>query len=167
MFYRTLLLALLFTTFSSALGLAQEIDQPKFVVFAGAGTSPYSGNYRGAIQFGASYDQTVFRGRAGSGFLFEGGYVGPWQSFKAGSAIFSANYIGGLTDRRRNRVAFFTGGYTRLFGTGNAINFGGGVDFLLPRSKAIRVELRDYVQFSGRTSHNVGLRVGFVRFIPD
>ena len=63
---------------------------------------------------------------------------------------------------------FLTGGYTRMFATGNAVNFGLGVDFGKDEYKRIvRIELRDYYLFTGPQQHVLSLRVGFGKFIAD
>ncbi len=53
-----------------------------------------------------------------------------------------------------------TGGYTRLFGTGNAINFGGGMDFRLNAERSVRLEVRDYYNVTGPRGHSVAVRIG-------
>ncbi len=70
-------------------------------------------------------------------------------------------------DRGWRFLPFATAGYTRLFGTGNAVNFGGGFDYRLSQTRAIRVEVRDYYSFSTPAQHNIGLRIGFVFYIWD
>src|SRR5262249_28401311 len=105
-----------------------------------------------------------------TGFLLEGGYTGPWNRFGAGSAIFSANYMAAFdttTDGHPKCLPFVTTGYTRLFGTGNGVNFGGGVDFLHKGTVAFRVELRDYVRITGPTEHNLAIRIALLKYVRD
>jgi hypothetical protein len=64
-------------------------------------------------------------------------------------------------------IPFASTGYTRLFGTGNAVNFGGGFDYRFSQTRAIRVEVLDYYSFSTPAQHNVGLRVGYVVYLWD
>jgi hypothetical protein len=55
-----------------------------------------------------------------------------------------------------------------MFVTGNAANFGLGIDFGKDEYKRIvRIELRDYYLFSGPRQHVVSLRIGFGKFIAD
>ena len=69
---------------------------------------------------------------------------------------------------RRGLYPFATVGYTRMFVTGNALNFGFGVDIgRNAYQRAVRIELRDYFLFTGPEQHVVGLRIGFGRFIAD
>ena len=156
----------------------QDLASPKFVVFGGAGVTDQPAGEKGSIHFGADLEEAppVHKG-VPFGFLVEGGYLGPAASLGSGSAMFSANYMGAL-DLRSDAghavkrqgivpVPFFTAGYTRLFGTGNAVNYGGGVDLAFGRLHAVRFEVRDYHSLSGPHVHNIAVRVGFVMYIPD
>ncbi|MFZ0213863.1 MAG: hypothetical protein WBE20_00815 [Candidatus Acidiferrales bacterium] len=118
------------------------------------------------------------------GISAEGGYRGPWANPRVGGAFFSVDYMTawnfgptgkgrtakGATywaDRGWKFLPFASAGYTRLFGTGNAVNFGGGVDYRLSHADAIRFELRDYYSPSTPSQHNIGLRIGWVIYLPD
>jgi hypothetical protein len=153
---------------------AQDLAGPKFVVFGGAGIASASHVTQGGMQFGADVEDAPpwSRTRSGfpTGFLLEGGYAGPWNRFSAGSALFSANYMAAFdptSNAQPKFLPFVTGGYTRLFGTGNGINFGGGVDFLRGSSVALRVEIRDYLRVSGQSQHNLALRIALVKYVRD
>lgn len=61
-------------------------------------------------------------------------------------------------------TAFITGGYTRMFGTGNAVNLGGGFDFNVGETTGIRLEIRDYRQ-SGTAQHNLAVRLGLLKLV--
>ena len=150
----------------------QDLASPKFVLFGGAGVTNQSAALRPSVHFGADFEEAppIFKNHFPGGFLFEGGYAGPAASFSSGSALFSANYMAAFpVNHSKNSplLAFFTGGYTRLFGTGNAVNYGGGVDFVLSHTRALRLEVRDYLRLSGPKEHNVGLRVGYIIYISD
>jgi hypothetical protein len=164
------LLALLACGYCSA----QDLASPKFVIFGGAGIANAANVTHGGTQFGADVEDAPpwSRTRTGfpTGFLLEGGYAGPWNRFSAGSAIFSANYLASFdttSNAQPKYLPFVTGGYTRLFGTGNGINFGGGIDFLRASSFALRVELRDYLRVSGPTEHNLAIRIALVKYTRD
>jgi len=163
---------------------AQDAASPKFTLFAGAGTSVEQGHAKGEIQAGGSIDEAP--PDAWGGVSFEGGYLGPWSNAKAGSGFFSADYMASWAllpskpapkpssngrpvwvDRAWKLFPFVSSGYTRFFGTGNAINFGGGVDYRLNNNHAIRFEVRDYYSFSSPGEHNVALRIGLVTYITD
>jgi len=161
---------------------AQDAFSPKFTAFAGAGINATQQNSRGAIQAGASFEEAP-PGSWG-GFSFEGGYLGPWAHIRAGSAFTSLDYMAAWSfgqkakgqtrdgtpmwaDRGWKLLPFASAGYTRLFGTGNAVNFGGGFDYRLSHTRAIRAEIRDYYSFSTPHQHNVALRIGLVFYISD
>ncbi|HEY6273933.1 MAG TPA: hypothetical protein VIX19_18280 [Terriglobales bacterium] len=153
---------------------AQDLASPKFVVFGGAGIADAANVTHGGTQFGADVEDAPpwSRTRSGfpTGFLLEGGYINPWNRFSAGSAIFSANYMASFDTTSNGQpkfLPFITGGYTRLFGSGNGVNFGGGMDFLRSSSFALRVELRDYLRVSGPSEHNFAIRIALVKYIRD
>jgi hypothetical protein len=137
---------------------AQDAASPKFTAFAGAGSLLSQGHARGEVQAGASFDEAP--PNAWGGFALEGGYLVPWSRLKAGSAFFSVDCMpawsfgpkgSGRTpsgtrywcDRGWRFLPFASAGYTQLFGTGNAVNLGGGVDYRLNQHNAIRMEVRD------------------------
>ena len=161
---------------ASALGArAQDAASPKFTLFGGAGTASARGTSLGEIQVGASFDEAP--PGAWGGFSFEGGYLGPCSELSSGSAFFSADYMSAWSfgqkgaghlasgarywaDRSWKFIPFASAGYTQLFGTGNAVNFGGGIDYRLSNTHAIRTEIRDYYSFSAPAGHNIALRIG-------
>jgi hypothetical protein len=153
---------------------AQDLSSPKFVLFGGAGIANAADVTHGGMQFGADVEAAPpwSRMRSGfpTGFLLEGGYAGPWNRFSAGSAIFSANYMAAFdttTDGHPKFLPFITAGYTRLFETGNGVNFGGGIDFLHGGPLAVRLEVRDYLRVSGPTEHNFAVRIALVRYVRE
>ena len=63
-------------------------------------------------------------------------------------------------------------GYSRLFETGHAFDY--GLALALPRfskkrddTKSLRIELRDYWTFANPTQHNVMLRIGWMEEVSD
>lgn len=164
--------------FGNHVCVGQYNDSPKFVVFGGAGLTNQYPPTRTTVHFGADLEEVaaVPFGQVPFGLLVEGGYAGPAKSF-SGSALFSANYMGAFFLKRPQASPrlgsplqstwFFTGGYTRLFGTGNAVNFGGGIDLVLKGTQTVRFEVRDYMLPSTPSLHDVGLRVGYILYIPD
>lgn len=128
----------------------------------------------GPGSFGADFEEAppASKGHFPGGILFEGGYAGPTADFSAGSAFFSANYMAAFPVHQytsRMMLGFFTGGYTRLFGSGNAVNYGGGLDLVLSNTRALRLEVRDYQRLSGPGihEHNIALRFGYIIYISD
>ncbi len=153
---------------------AQSTAYPYLGVFGGAGITNASGPVHGGFQFGAdfeaanpwSHSHPIFP----VGYLVEGGYIGPVNSFAAGSAILSLNYLGkfNFSDQPDPRLTpFLTGGYTHMFGTGNAVNFGGGIDCRISNTTSFRFEVRDYRRAGGPAEHNVAIRIGLVRIALD
>jgi hypothetical protein len=161
-----LLLAAAPESSAQAANSPEFVDSPQFVLFGGAGANLLQGHSQGAMQLGASIGMAP--PNKWGGFLLEGGYIGPWASLKTGSALFSANYIARWKLARSEKfLPFVTTGYSKLFDTGNAINFGGGVDYKLGPTYAIRIEVRDYYAFSETRKQNVALRIGWVIYLPD
>ncbi|HET9180597.1 MAG TPA: hypothetical protein VFP59_00570 [Candidatus Angelobacter sp.] len=167
--------ALLALAASPAACQIQDPRLPNVALFGGMGITNAnpSNAVHSSMQFGADLDQSAAWSRSHPmfpvGYLFEGGYISPANSFSAGSAILSLNYLGrfNFSDRPDPGVmTFLTGGYTRLFGTGNAINFGGGLEFKITDLTRIRVELRDY-RHSGPAEHNFAIRIALVKTLPD
>jgi hypothetical protein len=167
---------------ASSIGLhGQDPTGPKFTVFAGPGATITQGNSRGEFQAGASFD--VAPPGLWYGYSLEGGYLGPYSRLHAGSAFASVDYMTSFGEKAKGRtrsgtpywsdrgwklLPFASAGYTKLFGTGNAVNFGGGFEYRLPNKiSAIRAEVRDYYSFSTPPQHNVALRIGFVIYIGD
>jgi hypothetical protein len=63
-------------------------------------------------------------------------------------------------------------GYTRMFETGHALDY--GLALALPRpgkpkdpSSSLRIELRDYCTFANPTQHNIQLRIGWMSLEAD
>jgi hypothetical protein len=136
--------------------------------FGGVGVVHQSPTNHGAIQFGIDIRLlNHFGNRIPNGFLFETGYAGPIKHFDSGAALVSTNYVGSIRIKKADWPytgfhLFFTGGYTRLFKTGNAINYGAGVDYIIEQGSGIRIEARDYWKLSNRMEHNTALRVSYV-----
>lgn len=165
--------ALLLVVFAGSCA-AQTADFPQFALFGGAGITNASGAVHGSLHFGADFDQghpwSPNRPLFPVGYLFEGGYIGPVNSFSAGSAILSVNYLGKFkfSDKPDSTLtAFFTGGYTRMFGTGNAINFGGALEYQMTDRTGLRFEVRDYRRAGGPAEHNMAIRVALLKTFGD
>lgn len=66
-----------------------------------------------------------------------------------------------------NGAPLIIAGYTRMFETGHAVDFGVGFERHVDASHSLQFELRDYLAFANPQQHNVVLRVGWVVGIPD
>lgn len=145
---------------------AQGPVSPKFVAFAGAGTMVTPAHAVGGMQFGASLEESV--PNKWMGFGVEGGYVGSWSRLRAGSGIFSVNYIPPWRlDKKARFLPFATVGYTRMVATGNALNYGAGLDYRLNNAHAIRFEVRDCYNPTRPVQHNPAFRIGWVAYVAD
>jgi hypothetical protein len=143
----------------------------QFGFFGGAGVANPSGNAsHGSLHLGASigtvrpndYDKKhhVFL----FGLSGEAGYAGPVDDLGNGSALLSMMVGPEIIVSHHKRItAFATGGYTRLFGTGNALNIGSGLNFYIKDNKrALRFEVRDYWHTAGVREHNAAFRIGYL-----
>jgi hypothetical protein len=129
--------------------------------FVGFGAQTANQRTSTSGQLGASVGFVV--PNAYLGMNVEGGYLGPWSRFGSGSGLASVNYLSQWQSGTFSKwKPFATVGYSRLFATGNAVNYGGGIDCRLSRSSALRIEVRDYYTPSGPGGHNVALRIGWL-----
>jgi hypothetical protein len=140
-----------------------------FLIFGGPGITNQPGDAGKSLHLGAgfSFMDPVALGskyrfnNIPLGLILELNYAGPLKDLRSGSAVVSTNYaVGFLTETPF--VPFFTVGYSRIFGTGNALNFGGGIDYAFKDSAHVfRFEVRDYKRFSGARENDVAFRVGY------
>jgi len=137
-------------------------------IFAGPAVAAKDNvSFTGGVTIGQYFARTLGTGINASP-QFELGVVGPLQGGHPidGLASMDAMFAGKVPHRRL--YPFLNVGYSRMFATGNAANFGLGFDFGKHEYKRIvRIELRDYYLFTGPRQHVVGLRIGFGKFIDD
>jgi putative flippase GtrA len=123
--------------------------------------------FTGGVTIGQYFARTLGEGITGSP-QFELGVIGPLPGGYPLDGLVSVDYMFANKIPHRDLYPFFTVGYTRMFATGNAANFGLGLDFGKTKSDTvIRIELRDYYLFTGPRQHVVGLRIGFGKFVAD
>lgn len=131
-------------------------------VVCGGGASESSGATRPGWQCGGIF---------GLSFLdFEVGVMGPTARHNAVSAYMSTNVWVPLPLRglaKPHGVPVAVGGYTQMFGTSNALNY--GVAYALPVSEnhLLQFEARDYWTVASPSQHNVVFRVSWLLCIPD
>ncbi len=151
-----------------------------------ADRSSVIGNYAyyGAIFCGmgasTSEVQTVPAAVCGAGISFpiaplflEFGVMGPQANRSYVSGYLSADARLPVARSRAGYAPLVIIGYSRLFETGHALDYGVGLE--TPRfgrakrdnSKALLLELRDYWTFANPSQHNVMLRIGWLVGIPD
>jgi hypothetical protein len=160
----TILLAIFFLSATGLCFCQDDFPSPKLVLLGGSGTTNQSGNAHRSLHLGIDLDEPLagYLGKIPGGYLLELGYAGPIKDFSSGSTIFSANYVGAFSVAKR-LMPFFTVGYTRILGTGNALNYGGGIDLVIKNTtRAIRFEVRDYMRMSGSKAKDLAFRIGYV-----
>jgi hypothetical protein len=133
----------------------------EFGAYGGAGIYNRDKVNQGSLHFGGDMRITVPGALAG--MIFEFGYAGPSNHFSNGSALFSVDYLAPYVFKKSHQI-FGAGGYTRLFGSKNAISIGSGYEYLFKKDRALRFEVRDYC--SALKEHNVAFRVGYVLYAP-
>jgi hypothetical protein len=104
-------------------------------------------------------------------FDLEAGALGPQTTSSAVSGYLSTNLWIPLTHLQdlgnKLGVPLAVGGYTRVFGTENALNYGVAYAHPVDISHSIQVELRDYWAFSSPHQHDVVFRIVWLIGIPD
>jgi hypothetical protein len=140
-------------------------------VFAGpsfsGGAKTSGASFTGGVTVGEYWARTFGKGVTASP-QFELGIIGPLPAGKPMDGLAGFDFMFANRAPRRKIYPFFTGGYTRMFVTGNAANFGLGFDFGKSEYKRlVRIELKDYYLFTGPKQHVVSLRIGFGKFVAD
>jgi hypothetical protein len=102
----------------------------------------------------------------------EVGVMGPQAGHSNVSAYISIDESINLAKSTGKYLPIALVGYSRLFETGNALDY--GLALALPRpgkpkdsSSSLRIELRDYCTFANPGQHNVQLRVGWMSLEAD
>ena len=128
---------------------------------------PSTPTFTTGVTFGQYFANSLGKG-AGASPQFELGVVGPIHGGHPVDGLASFGYIFANKIPHHPIYPFLAGGYTRMFVTGNAVNFGVGVDFGKDEFKKLfRIEVRDYYLFTGPQQHVIGLRLALGRFISD
>jgi hypothetical protein len=126
---------------------------------------------------GASNSSIATKPTLGCGFggdllmipvFFEFGVMGPQANRSYLTGYMSIDAKVPLRSVNSKYLPVLIGGYSRLFETGHALDY--GVALSLPRRspandpepRSLQVELRDYWTFAGPSQHNVMLRVGWL-----
>jgi hypothetical protein len=101
-------------------------------------------------------------------FDLEAGVMGPQASQSAVSGYLSTNFwvpLKPLGDK--HGVPLLTGGYTRMFETGHAVDYGIAYAHPIDSAHSVQFEVRDYWAFSNPSQHNVVFRVVWLVGLPD
>ena len=124
--------------------------------------------------------RTVPAAACGAGISFpiaplflEFGVMGPQANRSYVSGYLSADARLPVARSRAGYAPLVIIGYSRLFETGHALDYGVGLETLRfdqtkrDDRKALLFELRDYWTFANPSQHNVMLRIGWLVGIPD
>ena len=134
---------------------------------AATGDGTTKATFSGGLTFGQYFARPLGKGLVASP-QFELGVIGPLPHGYPLDGLASVDFMFANKLPHRNLYPFLTGGYTRMFATGNAVNFGLGLDLGVKNSDTlVRIELRDYYVFTGPEQHVVGLRIGLGKLIAD
>ncbi|GGH12931.1 hypothetical protein GCM10011586_32490 [Silvibacterium dinghuense] len=102
----------------------------------------------------------------------EFGLMGPQANRSYLTGYMSADVNVPLFKSSAKYVPIAIAGYSRLFETGHALDY--GIALALPRSakqsalgNSLRIELRDYWTFANPQQHNIMLRVGWMYLETD
>lgn len=129
---------------------------------AGASTSPAA--IRPTVQCGGIAGIMPF-------FYVEAGVMGPQANRSHLSGYVSTDAVLPLIapSKLGNRagVPLLIGGYTRMFETGHAVDYGIAFAHPLDESHSLQFEVRDYYAFANPSQHNVVLRVVWLVGLPD
>ena len=145
------------------------------------GLGAYNYLYRGALVCGGgashsdvSSNPTVQCGAVLSmpPFLdLEFGVTGPQANRSNISGYLSTNFVPPLPSTKRFTknigMPLAICGYTRMFETGHAVDFGVAFARPLDSSHSVQFEARDYVAFASPAQHNVVFRVAWIVGVPD
>ncbi len=162
---RTLKFSILILTLCSAAawGQADKKYSGHGYVFFSPGLAYSSGHSAGLFHVGGGGDALLYKGL---GVGAELGYFSSWRDSSNGLGLLSVN---GSYYARAERIAkvtpFVTGGYSLAFdrhGHGNAVNFGGGLQYWFHDRAAVRLEVRDHIPICEgcSTVHILGFRAG-------
>jgi hypothetical protein len=127
---------------------------------------------------GASNSPVVTKPTVQCGGMFSGpffdlevGVMGPQANQSTVSGYLSTNLFIPLIPLNdlgnRHGVPLFVGGYTNMFETGNALDYGLAFAHPIDRSHSIQFEVRDYCAFSNPTQHNVVFRIAWLTGLAD
>jgi hypothetical protein len=130
----------------------------------------------GASTSSVATKPTVQCGGVFSSFIpfadIEVGVMGPQSSHSAVSGYLSTNLAipisPFLQDLGKARgLPLVVGGYTRMFETGHAVDYGVAYAHPIDDTHSVQFEVRDYLAFSNPSQHNLVFRVVWLVGIPD
>jgi len=142
-----------------------------------AGIGAYEWNYRagltcgaGASESSASVKPTVQCGGLFSVLPFldlEAGVMGPQANRSPVSGYLSTDVVLPLGPPIKHGLPLVVGGYTRMFETGNALDYGLAFARPVDSSHSIQFAVRDYWANANPNQHNIVFRVVWLIGVPD
>jgi hypothetical protein len=128
---------------------------------AGASNSPFA--TKPTLQCGGIF--------SGPYFDLEAGVMGPQANQSPVSGYLSTNLWIPLVPSGHldnvHGIPLLTGGYTRMFETGHAVDYGLAYAHPIDSAHSVQFEVRDYWAFSNPRQHNVVFRVVWLLGLPD
>jgi hypothetical protein len=104
-------------------------------------------------------------------FELETGLMGPQANRSLVSGYLSTNFVAPLASpslvNKMHGVPLVVGGYTRMFETGHALDYGLAYAHTIDDMHSIQFEVRDYWAFANPNQHNVVFRVVWLVGLPD
>jgi hypothetical protein len=97
----------------------------------------------------------------------ETGMMGPQANRSAVSGYLSTDLVLPLSHQTKRGLPLFIGGYTRMFETGNALDYGLALSRTIDFKHSIQFEIRDYWANANPNQHNVVFRVVWLIGLPD
>ena len=143
------------------------------------GVGAYNWNYRAGLTCGAgaSESSAAVKPTVQCGGLFsvlpfldlETGVMGPQANRSVVSGYLSTDFVLPLPHSKKlpRYFPFFVGGYTRMFETGNALDYGIAIMRPIDSTHSIQFELRDYWANADPNQHNIVFRVVWLLGVPD
>jgi hypothetical protein len=149
------------TTPPTSIGAYNWLYRAGLVCGAGASTSPVA--TKPTVQCGGILGFPFFD--------LETGVMGPQANQSAVSGYLSANLWFPLIPQKdwnnKYGIPLVVGGYTRMFETGQALDYGLAYAHPIDNSHSIQFEVRDYWAFSNPSQHNVVFRIVWLVGLPD
>jgi len=142
-----------------------------------AGVGAYNWFYRAGLTCGAdaSESSASVKPTVQCGGLFailpfldlETGVMGPQANRSPVSGYLSTDLVLPLSHKTKHGLPLIVGGYTRMFETGNALNY--GIAFMRPVDSlhSIQFEVRDYWANANPSQQNIVFRVVWLVALPD
>jgi len=129
----------------------------------GAGASTSADGTKPTVQCGGVFSGPLFD--------LEAGVMGPQASRSSVSGYLSTNLWYPLIPFKhmgnKYGVPLAVGGYTRMFETGHALDYGLAFAHPVDGSHSVQFEVRDYWRYSEPSQHNIVFRVVWFVGLPD